>query len=191
MACAAVAILLDGAMALAGASILWHSGGRTVVDGAWDFQVGCILIVAVMLGVRPRLVASVNVEWIVIGADVAGLVSLIAVWLSSGRYFIGWLATFGALVLMLASMWQLLAVVITRRAPVSASPRWQGRERVGGSLASVRALSVWAGLAALLVLAPVHGGDPDILSGLVVLISGATFLSFAARTWITALARAS
>lgn len=191
MARAAAAVLLDGAMALAGASILWHSGGRTVVDGAWVSQVGCILIVALTLVARSRLVESVRVERIVIGADAVGLVSLIAVWLSSGRYFIGWLATFGTLVLVIASMWQLLAIVITRRSPVSASSRRQERARIGGALASVRALSVGAGLAALLVVAPVHGGNPDILSGLVVLISGATFLSFAVRTWITALARSS
>lgn len=188
---AAAAVLLDGGMALAGASILWHSGGRTVVDGAWSFQVACMLVIALLLAVRPRLVESLGIERIVIAADAVGLTSLIVVWLTSGRYLVGWLATFAALVLTIASTWQLLALVVTRRPPVPGASWRGGRARIGGSLASVRALSVGGGLAALVVLTLVHGGDPGILSGLVVLISGATFLSFAVRRWITALARAS
>ncbi|WP_312170647.1 hypothetical protein [Microbacterium sp.] len=184
-------VLLDSSMVLAGAVMLWHSGGRTVVDGAWSFQVGCVLAVALALVARPRLVGSLAVERIVIGIEVVGLAALIAVWLSSGRYLVGWLATFAAFVLMIASMWQLLAIIVTRRPPSSAAPPREGRARICGSLSSVRSWSVGGGLAALVVLTPVHGADAGILSGLVVLISGAALLSFAVRTWVSALARTS
>jgi hypothetical protein len=184
-------VLLDSSMVLAGAVMLWHSGGHTVVDGAWSFQVGCVLAVALALVARPRLVGSLAVERIVIGIEVVGLAALIAVWLSSGRYLVGWLATFAAFVLMIASMWQLLAIIVTGRTPWSAAPPREGRARIGGSLAAVRSWSVGGGLAALVVLTPVHGADAGILSGLVVLTTGATLLSFAVRTWGSALARTS
>jgi hypothetical protein len=88
-------------------------------------------------------------------------------------------------------MWQLLAIIVTRRTPASAAPPREGRARIGGSLAAVRSWSVGGGLAALVVLTPVHGADAGILSGLVVLTTGATLLSFAVRTWGSALARTS
>lgn len=185
---ALAAVVLDGALVAGGASILWHSGGRTVVDGIWVFQVGCLVLTALLLLARTRVVvADVSVERVAIGVEAAALVAWIAIWLSSQLYFVGWLATYGALVLAIASMWQLLAVLLTRPTPApERDARLRGR-RVGGSLASSRATSVCIGLAALLVLAPVHGWNPAILSGLVVLISGAVFLAFAMRTWITAL----
>lgn len=192
-------VIGDGIVVAGGGVILWSGGGATVVDGPWLVQASCLLLVALLLLARSVLVDSLGIERIVVGADVVVLVSLIAAWLVSQLYFVGWLAAFGALVLVIASMWQLLAILVTRRAPLlaEATPRRsrrrrsRSRERAGWSLPSLRASSIGVGLAALLVLAPIHGGSPAILSGLVVLLSGAVFLSFAMRIWITALARTS
>ncbi len=161
------------------AGILWHSGGSTVVDGSWMAQLLCLALGAGLLIARHRIGASPRAEGVVFAIEATMLVSLIAAWAITGRYFVGWIAAYGALSLLLASLWHLLALLVVRGRT--------GNDR--DPLVPVRAISIAAGLIAVVVLAPIHGWSASILGGLVVLISGSVLLSFALRTWTAALVR--
>lgn len=174
-----VAALLDAAVVVGCASILWNGGGSTVVDGSWVSQAGCLLLASSLLLIRLALSLSIAVERVVVAIDIAVLAALVSAWGLSSRYFVGWLATYGALVLLLASLWHLLAILVTRH-------RVDGAD---GTVAALRAGCVAVALVALVVVSPIHAWSPRILSGLVVLISGAVFFAFVLRIWIRALRR--
>lgn len=161
------------------AGILWHSGGSTVVDGSWMSQLLCLALGSGLLIARRRIGASPRAERVVFAIEATMLVSLISAWALTGLYLVGWIAAYGALSLLLASLWNLLALLVVR-----------GRTgNDGDPLASVRAVSIGAALIAVIVLTPIHGWSASILGGLVVLISGTVLLSFALRTWTEALVR--
>lgn len=174
-----VAALMDAGVVVGCASILWNGGGATVVDGSWASQAGCLMLASSLLLIRVALAVSSAVERVVVAIDIAVLAALVSAWGLSSSYFVGWLATYGALVLLLASLWHLLAILVTRRRV----------DETGRSVAALRAGCIAGALVALVVVSPIHGWSPRILSGLVVLISGAVLLAFVLRIWIAALRR--
>jgi len=189
-------VLIDVALVSGSATVLWNSGGTTVINGSWLQQMLCIVLAGACIAVRQGLgaahrtsghgVISVGTERLIAISDVVVLAATIGVWMLSQQYYIGWLAAFGALTLVLASGYQFLSARITAPTRRIHDAR---RQRVSARLASLPSLRVMtgaAGLGALIGTADIHEWNLDIITGLIVLLTGAIVLGLVTQAWVMA-----
>jgi hypothetical protein len=192
-----VTVLIDVALVGGSATVLWNSGGTTVINGSWLQQMFCIVLAGACIAVRQGLGAahrnaghgvasSLRAERLIAISDVFILAATIGAWVLTQRYYIGWLATFGALALVLASGYQFLSARIaapTKRPLDGSGQRMSVRL---ASLPSLRVMTGAAGLGALIGTAEIHEWNLDIITGLIVLLTGAIILGLVTQAWIMA-----
>lgn len=190
--------ILDAALAGGCATILWNSGGTTVINGSWILQVACFVLAAALLTLRHALFIAqrtasrghvpLRTEQIIAGIDVLGLACLTGIWVFTQQYYLGWIATFSAVTLTIASVWQLLSALVTQ--PHATPGRTRQRDRLNDLIAAIttlRALTCAISIGALVVLTDIHGWNPTLLSGLIVFMCGAVLFAVVVRAWIAAL----
>jgi uncharacterized membrane protein len=88
-------------------------------------------------------------------------------------YYLGWLATFGAIVLVVGSLWQLMSDLLAL-GPSRADALSRQRAAKLGTAAATGAA---AGITALVFLAPIHQWRLDIVSPVVVIVSTAMLIA--------------
>lgn len=189
-------VLIDVALVSGSATVLWNSGGTTVINGSWLQQMFCIVLAGAFIAVRQGLggahrnaghgVASLHAERLIAISDVLVLASTIGAWVLTQRYYIGWLATFGALALVLASGYQFLSARITAPTKRPLDGSGQRMSVRLASLPSLRVMTGAAGLGALIGTAEIHEWNLDIITGLIVLLTGAIVLGLVTQAWVTA-----
>lgn len=199
-----VSILIDATLVLAGAYLLWNGGGTTVAQGTWWSMVVYFLATTALLIARITMMrtaaatASARNDLIAASVEAALLVSAVATWALTSNYFVGWVASYASLFLLLASICQLLVALVapSPRPPVAApahteeplsdnstrTPSNSGRARLHLGTALIA-------LAALATLTTIHNWDIGIFNVLVVLILGAVILATVASAWLTAVLR--
>lgn len=185
---AVAAPVVDAATCLVGGMILWLNGGQTVATGpiiglgAFTAALAGLLCIRFLLIHAPassRRTVDIHIERCVVSIDLIALAALTIAWFESNSYFIGWLATLGAVLLLLGNSFQLLVDVTTGR---NWRPRASRRPLSVHRFASleIHRLIIGAGaLAALIVTAPVHGWQAALLNPLTFLIGTAMGLSIA------------
>lgn len=171
---ALVTILCDLVIGGGGAALLWFGGNTTIADGHFLNYVVFVLAVTVLLifrhlatgrrGFAAASVAEVRVDQIVTFADLALLAAICGAWMATGDYFLGWIAVFSAIVLLLATALQLMLDVLSGRNSLA-------QEREGSLFGSrILALEVFrialgvAALAVIVVGAEIHEWNPAILN---------------------------
>jgi hypothetical protein len=174
-----LALVCDAVIVLGGAVLLWDSGVQTVVDGALLPQLALVLGSGVLFALRrwalgrprgARDVRAVGRERASVATGGLVLVTAFTVWVVSGEYFVGWIATYASVVIGVDSLLRLLVDVTTRR-----NPRSGRAER----LVAARAVALETWRLALVVLAvvgfiltrPIHGWSPVIVDPLLLIVA--------------------
>jgi len=181
----ACAVFAQGALTAFGAIVLWNNGGSTVVNGQ---AIGLLLAAAsvvclVLLDRAASRSATIDVLALTTGVEslrIALLATVVSGWIVTGSYFVGWLATYAAIVLFCGSIVSLIADVLGLR-PGSAVVRsarlhqWVLATHVGALVASI------AGLA---LTVPVHRGDLWLLAPLVYLVGASVLTGALVSGWL-------
>ncbi|PKQ36285.1 MAG: hypothetical protein CVT61_01900 [Actinobacteria bacterium HGW-Actinobacteria-11] len=187
----ALVLLLDAGMVLGSAKILWSYAGTTVADGSWVGQMLCLTLMVVACIARntvthpqtsPRDAIAIAV------GDILLVVVTIAVWQRTADYFIGWVACFGAFLLLTASLCQFLAALIDQARPAALkAPAHINRAHRLARIATVRLGTLAAAIGLLVAVSGIHEWKLQIFDVLVLLTVSAVLLASAISSWIRAL----
>lgn len=193
-----LALLLDAASVATGAWLLWINSSDTVFGGSFAGTVLAFASCGVLIVLRQILLhwatasrtrERARLEALLLGGEMLLFVALLFVWLSTGRYVLGWFACFAAALLLLGSALQLMRDVLI-------GPYRQSKQghRVVSILArrllSLEVLRLLAALLAMLGLvmtSSIHEWMPQLLNPLI--FSLATTLAIAAGLtgWLLAM----
>ncbi|MGO4298891.1 hypothetical protein [Leifsonia sp. RAF41] len=174
----AVAIV-DAAGILLTSWILWSTAGATVVSGTVFGQVVFLLVALIWVAARTLLIrrtsrsiaAPQRLRVIVTAVEIGGIAALLTLWIATGLYYVGWVLTLATLTLLLGSALRLLITVVR---PQSADDQDEtGSQtsvlRSARTQAVMPAIAAAVGIVVVFLTASVHGLDPTILGGLILL----------------------
>lgn len=188
------AVLCDLAIVFGGAGLLWTNGQSTAVDGPLLPQLGVILGTALVLLVRRSAIGqtemfavnttTVMVNRVLVIAQPLCLIVGITLWKLLDEYYIGWLTTYGAVVLVLGTTFQLLADVTSgRNLAASKSAYFDRGERLVArrlyQLESWRIGAAVLGVAIFGLSTPIHEWDAQIVNPLIAILALAMGLGIA------------
>ena len=175
---AAIAIV-DAAGILLTSWILWATGGTTVVSGTVFGQVAFLLAVLVWVAARTLLIRRASrrladpqtLRVIVTAVEIAGIATLLTLWIATGVYYIGWVLTLATLTLLLGSILRLLISVVRPQPAVEQDERRPETTFLqSASMQTVMpALGAAVALIAVFLTSGIHGLNPTILGGLILL----------------------
>jgi hypothetical protein len=181
--------LLDVAAVAAAGWILWMTGGSTVIDGSTAGQVGFVLLITGWATLRRLFVqrarwSSRGTAALAVPANNAVQLALIAtlttLWSITEIYYLGWLATLGAILVGIEALFRFIGAVAT--------PGEQGgrRRHESRSAAGAGAIVVLTGaIVALLFTARIHLWDATVLNGLTLLVGAGTVIGVIAAAVLT------
>lgn len=174
---ALTASAIAAAMSYIGASILWNFGGTTVTNGPAFASATSLLslVLGFILIVRtgPPGHVAVAYRWSTVALEVTMLAVCSMAWGALQMYYLGWLATFGAIVLVVGSLWQLMSDLLALGPSRADALSRQRAVKLGTAAATGAA----AGITALAFLAPIHQWRLDIVSPVVVIVSTAMLIA--------------
>jgi hypothetical protein len=178
---AASILLIDAALVAVAGWILWYNGGSTVVDGSFAGQIGFMAIILIGSTARVLLAYRVRrrqrahaglVNALSVASQLAMLGALVAAWLLTDLYYVGWLAALSAIVLLVDSLMRFLVVLAVPVDGRRASRRSELR------VSAVPMLVGLAGAAAGLVLTTdIHQWNAVIINGLLIFVGVALLIS--------------
>ncbi|WP_374009590.1 hypothetical protein [Leifsonia sp. LS-T14] len=176
----AAAAILDFGGTLLTSWILWTTGGDTVVSGTVFGQVLFLLAVLVWVAARTllirrmsrRLDAPQRLRVIATAVDVVAVATLLTLWFATGQYYLGWILTVAALTLLLGSILRLLIAVVRPEAATDPdAPEPETTVLRSASMQTVMpALGAAVSIAVIFLTVSIHGLNPTILGGLILLI---------------------
>lgn len=184
---ALVAVLCDLVIAGGGASILWFGGNATIADAHVLNYVVFVLTITVMLvfrhlaigrrGLMAASLAEVRIDRVVTLADLALLSAIGGAWFVTGDYFLGWIAVFSALMLLLGTALQLMLDLLSGR---NSQAQERGDAGIGSRVLTLEVCRIVLGVVTLTVIivgAEIHGWNPAILNLTVLLAAVSMGLS--------------
>jgi hypothetical protein len=182
------AVAIDAVLVGACATILWLNGGESVVAGpigglglfeivaAGSLCARCLVIRSAAPQRRP---VDIRAEQWVSALDLLLFACVITAWLVSGLYFLGWVATLAAILLLLGNNFQLMVDVTTGR-------NWRARAvshtisaHRFASLELNRVVGGAGGVVGLVLTAPIHEWQSLLLNPLALLVTVAMGASVA------------
>jgi hypothetical protein len=188
---AAIILALDATAVGFGGWLLWSTGGTTVVSGTIAARIEVVCGVALLFAARsatlrfdrPDVAARITIERIVLIAHTLLLAGLITAWHVSDLYFIGWLSTYAALMLLVACALQLLVDLTSGRNFGRESRRTPVLVRRLIALETGRIIVGLAAAAGIALTAPVHAWNSQIIN--VVMVLSALSIGLATVTLVS------
>jgi|LSQX01.2.fsa_nt_gb hypothetical protein len=184
-----VGLLCDAAIVGSGAWLLWVNSADSVFAGSLAGTLlafgACGGLIVLRQLVLARLTSGregmrLRVETLLVASEMVVLAALVTAWLATGLYLLGWFACFAAALCLLAAALQLMIDVLI--GPHRMQPLTRRRASLAARrMFSVEVLRLFAGLCGLLgllVTAPVHGWQPEVLNPLIFSL-GATVVAAA------------
>ncbi|WP_420367222.1 hypothetical protein [Curtobacterium sp. L1-20] len=171
--------VIDAAFVAGTAGMMWWNAGTTVVDltpiaAVMTVVTGTtILIFRELLNPRARqgliTTSATRAEVLVVILDVVAVAALLAVWMTTGLYLLGWYACFAGATLLTGHLVQLFADILVRVNAGGDHGRAEAARRSTG-LAALHAGGSILGIATLVATRDVHTWSAPLLNGTVVLI---------------------
>jgi hypothetical protein len=184
-------LLCDVAVVAGGAWGMWTSGVTNVVDGPVLEQSAVVLAMALVLVIRhlvsgrdtmaANTVMGLTVDRLLAIAHATLLAGVAVWWRISGEYYLGWLLTFAALVVIVGTALQLLVDVVTGRNARVDSRQERLLARRLTAVESWRIGLGLLGLAALVLSTPIHWWSPMVINLTIILIAIAVGISMLVR----------
>lgn len=112
------ALICDGIIAFGGAWLLWETGVTSVADAPTMTYVIVVLATAFLVLIRYAILGrgrrrAAAVEWVLLG-DVVLTALLAAIWLVDSNYYIGWIACYCSILLLVMGIFELFGVAAGR-----------------------------------------------------------------------------
>ncbi|MFJ4223535.1 hypothetical protein [Microbacterium sp. NPDC089695] len=189
----ATIVSIDAAGVYAAAFLLWSMAGTTMVNGPIHGLAACLVVSALGMTLRriversrPDARAGDRTDATAMALRVVALAGVLFAWLTTGLYFLGWLACFAGSMLTIGSLIAFLGELVDSRYRAGAG---RGSSRRRQRRATTKLAGVLAGAAAMVVVAPVHVWDAQLLGALVLLNGAAVLLAALASHLLSALGR--
>lgn len=187
----ALVLTLDAGMVFASASILWNNAGTTVANGGWVGQMLCLAVVTlscVLRNVLTRFSRSPRDAIAIATGDILLLVLTIAIWQRTADYYLGWIACFGAFLLLSASLCQFLAALIDQARPAAIKDRAHtSRAQRLAKTSTIRLATLAIAISLLVAVGGIHDWKLQIVDVLLLLTGSSVLLAAAITSWIGAL----